>query len=58
MPEIWFENAWYLLEESNERTWAEARAKTEDAWLTGVELARSGRRRFGRFGRDPVRSFA
>jgi len=55
MPEIRFENAWYLPEESNERAWAEARAKAEDAWLAGVELTRSGRRRFRRFGRDPGR---
>jgi hypothetical protein len=31
------------------------RAKAEDAWLAGVELTRSGRRRFRRFGRDPRR---
>ncbi len=58
MPEITFENAWHLPEESNERAWAEARARAKDAWLAGVELARSGRRRFRRFGRDPVRSLA
>lgn len=27
----------------------------EDAWLAGVELTRSGRQRFRRFGRDPGR---